>query len=87
MLRRTKDATIGKSFVAKQWLYNSFTSNVVILDGKAILNLPARNVNVISCEFDRAERDFYDALEKKQALTFNRVSTLVRNSVYRSTNR
>lgn len=44
------------------------------IDGKAILNLPARNVNVVSCEFDRAERDFYDALEKKQALTFNRVS-------------
>ena len=44
------------------------------LDGKPILNLPARTINVVSCEFDKSERDFYDALEKKQTLTFNKVS-------------
>ncbi|WWC58824.1 uncharacterized protein I303_101368 [Kwoniella dejecticola CBS 10117] len=42
------------------------------IDGKKILNLPGRTVQVTPCEFDADERAFYDALEKKTALTFSR---------------
>ncbi|KAJ9122037.1 hypothetical protein QFC24_004264 [Naganishia onofrii] len=42
------------------------------IDGKPILNLPARKVEIVQCFFDPAERDFYDAFEKKQELTFNK---------------
>ncbi|KAJ9112340.1 hypothetical protein QFC19_000760 [Naganishia cerealis] len=42
------------------------------IDGKPILNLPARKVEVVQCFFDPAERDFYDAFEQKQGLTFNK---------------
>ncbi len=43
------------------------------IDGKPILTLPPRIVNVVPCQFDKAEREFYDALEKKTSLTFNKV--------------
>jgi hypothetical protein len=43
-------------------------------DGKPILNLPARLVQVVKCDFDAEERAFYEALEKKTSLTFNKVS-------------
>jgi SNF2 family DNA or RNA helicase len=36
-----------------------------LVDGKPLLHLPARNVRVITCEFDAGERAFYDALEGK----------------------
>ncbi|KAL1413004.1 hypothetical protein Q8F55_000753 [Vanrija albida] len=42
------------------------------IDGKPILNLPARNVNVVECQFDDDEQAFYDALEHKTNLTMNR---------------
>lgn len=45
-------------------------------DGKPILNLPKRTVEVVSCFFDPAEREFYDAFEKKQELSFNKVRRL-----------
>lgn len=41
-------------------------------DGKPILNLPERRVEVVKCEFEDDEREFYDALEKKTQLTFNK---------------
>ncbi|OCF42130.1 hypothetical protein I317_04101 [Kwoniella heveanensis CBS 569] len=42
------------------------------IDGKKILNLPGRTVQVTPCAFDAEERAFYDALEKKTELTFNK---------------
>ncbi|WVQ61960.1 uncharacterized protein L199_000093 [Kwoniella botswanensis] len=42
------------------------------IDGKKILNLPGRTVQVTPCEFDDEEKAFYDALEKKTELTFNK---------------
>jgi hypothetical protein len=36
------------------------------------LNLPQRNVEVVECPFDGDERSFYDALEQRTALTFNK---------------
>ena len=44
------------------------------LDGKPILNLHGRLVEVVPCPFDAEERAFYDALEQKTSLTFNKVS-------------
>lgn len=43
-------------------------------DGKKILNLPGRTVQVLPCSFDADERAFYDALEQKTTLTFNKAS-------------
>ncbi|WWC86455.1 uncharacterized protein L201_001332 [Kwoniella dendrophila CBS 6074] len=42
------------------------------IDGKKILNLPGRTVNITPCDFDAEERAFYDALEKKTEWTFNK---------------
>lgn len=44
------------------------------IDGKPILNLPGRTVEIVSCEFDTEEREFYTALEKQTELKFNKVS-------------
>lgn len=63
MLRRAKDATLGE--------YEVGTAD---LDGKPILVLPGRTIEVVACGFDADERAFYDALEQKSALTFNKVS-------------
>lgn len=35
------------------------------LNGKALIELPKRTVNVVSCPFDPSEQAFYDALEGK----------------------
>jgi hypothetical protein len=43
------------------------------VDGKPILNLPGRLVKVVPCVFDAEERAFYDSLEQKTSLTFNKV--------------
>ncbi|GFZ45489.1 Hydrolase acting on acid anhydrides to facilitate cellular and subcellular movement [Saitozyma sp. JCM 24511] len=42
------------------------------IDGKPILNLPGRLVKVVPCVFDAEERAFYDSLEQKTSLTFNK---------------
>lgn len=36
-----------------------------IINGKKLIELPQRTVEVISCPFDAAERTFYEALENK----------------------
>lgn len=36
-----------------------------ILNGKALIELPKRTVNVVSCDFDPSEKAFYDSLESK----------------------
>ena len=36
-----------------------------ILNGKALIELPKRTVNVVSCDFDPSEKSFYDSLESK----------------------
>lgn len=38
-----------------------------ILNGKAIIQLPARTVEVVKCDFDPEEHSFYTALEKKMS--------------------
>lgn len=73
MLRRTKDATIGMATFAHFGSPEALICLPCATDGKPILNLPKRTVEVVSCFFDPAEREFYDAFEKKQELTFNKV--------------
>jgi SNF2 family DNA or RNA helicase len=73
MLRRRKDAKIGaQAPLPRQGL--SGLPSFLLSDGKPILNLPARNVDVVQCPFDADERSFYDALEAKTTLKFNKVS-------------
>lgn len=67
MLRRMKDAVIGESLHVR-------AGSADHADGKPILNLPARLVQVVKCDFDAEERAFYEALEKKTSLTFNKAS-------------
>jgi SNF2 family DNA or RNA helicase len=44
------------------------------INGKRILNLPDRTVEVVTCSFDEDERAFYQALAEKTALTMSKVS-------------
>lgn len=36
-----------------------------ILNGKALVDLPARTVQIVTCDFDEEERSFYTNLEEK----------------------
>jgi SNF2 family DNA or RNA helicase len=36
-----------------------------IINGKPILDLPARNVEIVHCPFSASERAFYDAIQAK----------------------
>ncbi|ODO05828.1 hypothetical protein I350_04889 [Cryptococcus amylolentus CBS 6273] len=45
---------------------------IMLRHGKKILNLPGRTVQVMPCPFDEDERAFYEALEKKTSITFNK---------------
>lgn len=42
------------------------------LDGKAIVNLPSREVSFVSAEFSEDEKALYTAIEKQQKLEFNK---------------
>lgn len=42
------------------------------LEGKPLVDLPERRVNVVVCEFDEEERAFYQALQDKMELAFNK---------------
>lgn len=35
------------------------------LNGKALIELPKRTVEIVTCEFDEGEREFYVSLETK----------------------
>ncbi|KAI8928180.1 SNF2 family N-terminal domain-containing protein [Entophlyctis helioformis] len=53
-----------------------------LLDGKAIITLPKREVIIDAVQMSQAEREFYDALEKRQKLRFNaylRAGTVQKN--------
>jgi SNF2 family DNA or RNA helicase len=53
-----------------------------VIDGKPILELPARIVDVLACEFDDDERQFYSALEDKTTQTFEKL--VMRGDVMKS---
>lgn len=46
-------------------------------DGKPLLNLPPKTIEVIRCKFEPDERDFYDSIERQTALSFDTVSSSV----------
>lgn len=66
MLRRAKDATLGEIWRCHR----------AYADGKPILVLPGRQVDIVPCIFDADEKAFYQALEQQTALTFNKVSVI-----------
>jgi hypothetical protein len=43
------------------------------LNGKVLIELPDRNVNIISCPFDAYEQSFYDNLESKMEGTLDKI--------------
>jgi len=43
-------------------------------DGKPILNLPARTVEIVKCEFNSEEKIFYDTLAERIQKAFEKVS-------------
>ena len=46
-----------------------------ILNGKALIELPKRTVNVVSCDFDPYEKSFYDSLESKMDSVIEKLMT------------
>jgi hypothetical protein len=71
-----------------QALFRSFTlrrSKTSKLDGQLILQLPEKTIELAQTEFDEDQKDFYDALEKKQRLKLNkyiRQGTVGKNYTY-----
>ncbi|KAF8804390.1 hypothetical protein BYT27DRAFT_7143491 [Phlegmacium glaucopus] len=54
-----------------------------LLNGKALIELPKRTVNVISCNFDPSEKFFYDSLETKMESVIEKLmATSKGNSSY-----
>lgn len=49
-------------------------------DGKAILNLPGRIVEVVKCPFSTEERAFYSALEAKLGKKLDQAGVNARSS-------
>ncbi len=45
------------------------------INGQRLIELPERKVNVISCPFDSAEQEFYNALENKMSDTLEKLMT------------
>ena len=43
-----------------------------LINGRPIIELPPRIVDIISCEFDDDEREFYNAIQEKVESTFNK---------------
>lgn len=50
------------------------------LNGKALIELPKRTVNVVSCPFDSSEKAFYDALENKMESVIEKIMAQSKNS-------
>jgi SNF2 family DNA or RNA helicase len=49
------------------------------LNGERLIDLPARTVNIVSCDFDPAEKAFYDALEKKMGTVLEKLMSSSKN--------
>lgn len=42
------------------------------INGEPIIKLPARDVEVVVCQFDKEERRFYEALEDRTSATMKK---------------
>lgn len=42
-------------------------TKTTLINGKPIVDLPARLVNIVECDFDRVQREFYNSVEQKVA--------------------
>ncbi|TFK75607.1 hypothetical protein BDN72DRAFT_831922 [Pluteus cervinus] len=45
------------------------------IDGKPLIDLPPRNVNTVSCPFDRSEKAFYESLEGKMGTVIDELTS------------
>ena len=43
------------------------------LNGKVLIQLPARNISIVSCPFDPQEKVFYESLETKMQETLEKI--------------
>ncbi|KAF7350506.1 putative ATP-dependent helicase C23E6.02 [Mycena venus] len=53
-------------------LYQMRRTKTTLLDGKRLIELPEKTVELVSLEFSQEERDIYDQVEKMQQAKFNR---------------
>ncbi|KAH7910542.1 SNF2 family N-terminal domain-containing protein [Hygrophoropsis aurantiaca] len=53
-----------------------------VLNGKPILQLPARNVDIVYCEFDEDEKAFYSKLEGKMSNELDKLQSSEENMNY-----
>jgi SNF2 family DNA or RNA helicase len=44
-----------------------------VINGKPILNLPARKIKIVPCDFSTSERAFYDAVNAKVAASLDKI--------------
>ena len=53
-----------------------------ILNGKPLMELPKRTVNVVSCDFDPFEKSFYDSLESKMESVIQKLMASSKGNSY-----
>ncbi|KAF9731067.1 hypothetical protein PMIN06_011442 [Paraphaeosphaeria minitans] len=74
-LKANKNYMNERGMLRLQALIKSFTlrrEKVTIIDGKPIVNLPPKTVNIRPVEFSDAEHELYKAIETKSQIQFNR---------------
>ena len=54
------------------------------INGKPIVDLPPRNVNIVDCEFDPVEREFYNSVEQKVQSSLEKLQQGDINKAYTS---
>ncbi len=55
-----------------------------LVNGKPIVDLPARLVNIVDCEFDQVEREFYNSVEQKVQSSLEKLQQGDINKAYTS---
>lgn len=53
----------------------------MLLNGKVLIELPKRTVEVISCPFDDSEQEFYDSLAKRMDDVLQKIMAAAEGSV------
>ncbi|KAL5381591.1 hypothetical protein DPSP01_007040 [Paraphaeosphaeria sporulosa] len=74
-LKANKNYMNERGMLRLQALIKSFTlrrEKTTIIDGKPIVNLPPKIVNIRPVEFSNAEHELYKAIETKSQIQFNR---------------
>lgn len=53
-----------------------------LLNGEALIKLPKRQIEIVSCEFDASEREFYGALEDKMEDVIEKLMSSTKGNKY-----